>query len=100
MVQSQSLPGATLHTSTYVLKRGRRPKSTSPVQQQQMIVYSYHNLSSASRSIIRSKDEPSIEIIYQPWTTKTSIMMSLRLVGFKLLSEQGVYSPGHCDLDL
>ena len=36
---------------------------------------------------IRPKDEPSIGIIYQPWPTKTPIMMTLRLIGFKLLSK-------------
>jgi len=28
------------------------------------------------------------------------IMVSLNLIGFKLLSRQGLYAPGHCDLDL
>jgi len=46
------------------------------------------------------KDEVSIGIIYQPWLTKTPIMVSLSLIGYKLLSGQGLYAPVHCDLDL
>jgi len=39
-------------------------------------------------------------IIYGPWPTKAPIMVSLSLLGFKLLSLQGFYVPGHCDIDL
>jgi len=35
----------------------------------------------------------SIGIIYGPWPTKTPIMVSLSLIGFKLLSERGFMSP-------
>jgi len=41
----------------------------------------------------------SIGIIYGPWPTKSLIMVSLSLIGFKLISEQGFYASGHCDLD-
>jgi len=44
-----------------------------------------------SQSLKRPKDKPPIGIIYRPWPTKTSIMMALRLIGFKLLSTQGFY---------
>ena len=36
-------------------------------------------------------------IIYGPWPTKTPIMVSLSLIGLKLLSGQGFYAPEHCD---
>jgi len=42
----------------------------------------------------------SIEIILGSWLTTTSIMVSIWLIGFKLLSGQGFCAPGHCDLDL
>jgi len=41
----------------------------------------------------------SIGIIYGPWLTKTPIKVSLRLIGFKLLSGQGFYASVHCDLE-
>jgi len=41
----------------------------------------------------------SIGIICQPWPTKTPNLVSLNLIGFKLLSGQGFYAQGHFDLD-
>jgi len=38
-------------------------------------------------------------VIYQPWSIKTSIIISLNLIGFQLLSTHGVYAPGFCDID-
>jgi len=44
----------------------------------------------------------SIEIINGTWLTKTPIIVSLSLIGFKLLSRQGFYvqGQGHSDIDL
>ena len=43
----------------------------------------------------------SIGIIYCSGltTSKTPIMVSLSLIGFKLLNGQEFYAPGHCDFD-
>jgi len=46
------------------------------------------------------EDELSIGILYHSWLSKTPIMVSRNLIGFKLMSRQGFYVPGHCDLDL
>jgi len=40
-----------------------------------------------------------IGIIYQSCLTKKPIIMSQSLIGFKLLSRQGFYAQGHCDLE-
>ena len=42
----------------------------------------------------------SIKIIDGSWPTKTLIMVSQSLIGFKLLSRQGFYVQDHCDHDL
>ena len=42
----------------------------------------------------------SIGIISRSWPTKTQIIMSLSLIGFQLVSRQGFYALGQCDLDL
>jgi len=39
----------------------------------------------------------SKRIIFGLWPTKTLILVSLNLIGFKLLSGQGFYVHGHCD---
>jgi len=39
-------------------------------------------------------------MVYRPWSTKAPIMVSISLIGFKLLSGQRFNGPGHCDLDL
>ena len=39
-------------------------------------------------------------IIYGSWPTETLIMVSLSLIGFKLLNGEGFYAQGHCDLYL
>jgi len=46
-----------------------------------------------------STDSKSTGIIYGPWPTKTLIMVSKSLTGFKLKSRQESYAPGHFDLD-
>ena len=40
-----------------------------------------------------------IGIINGSWLTMTLYMVFLSLIGFKLLSGQEFYAPGHCDLD-
>jgi len=44
--------------------------------------------------------QKSIGIIYGSRPTKTPIIVFLSLISFKLLSGQGFYALGHCDLDL
>ena len=41
-----------------------------------------------------------IGIFFGSWPTKTPITASLSSVSFKLMSGQGFYAPGHCDIDL
>jgi len=42
----------------------------------------------------------SIGVIYGSWPTKTTIMVSLSLISFKLSSRQGFYAPDNFDFDL
>jgi len=70
------------------------------------------------RSIIHEKNKPSKGIIYQPWPTKTPILVSLNLIGFEIywkdkpsitvslgvtgftfLSSKGFFALCQCDLD-
>jgi len=42
----------------------------------------------------------SVGIIFGSWPTKTLFLRLLNTIGITLLSGQGVYVQGHCDLDL